>query len=154
MSDRDIPRDPRNGQFHLFLWGGAAQKAGMEGDFWFAAADVRQAVIGMLELNADMPLFYQTHDGPEAHLRTVCDAIFVYKDWVYPITYDFGIGYPEEGARYMFEDGNYACDCNRSNIIRRTYPDFPEMGCGGEIFLRAFTTRLVNILEEACVDVS
>lgn len=67
-------------------------------------------------------------------LRTVVVLDFRYKDADYHIEYDFGYGYEEDTARYMFEDGNYACDCNRSRIIKRFYPDFPLIrDCGGDI---------------------
>lgn len=49
---------------------------------------------------------------------------------------EFGVGFPVESARWMFIEGNYACDCNKSLFIRRNgHPDFPEMDCGDEIEL-------------------
>ena len=55
-------------------------------------------------------------------------------------------GYPEwdgdydktgdrlDGIDFMFAEGDYSCDCNRSRFIR-VYHDkkFPEMDCGEEI---------------------
>lgn len=36
-------------------------------------------------------------------------------------TYDqsFGYGYPKHGVEFMYEDGNYACDCNRELFLER-----------------------------------
>jgi hypothetical protein len=34
---------------------------------------------------------------------------------------------------YLYEEGNYSCDCNRSLFIREKYPEFPELGCGETI---------------------
>lgn len=37
---------------------------------------------------------------------------------------------------YMWEEGNYACDCNRSLFIQRQCDNsFPEMDCGDTIKL-------------------
>lgn len=51
----------------------------------------------------------------------------------YVIEYDFGYGYPESSARFMFEEGNYSCDCNLSSFIQGVCNDFPSMDCGDEI---------------------
>ena len=37
------------------------------------------------------------------------------------MAYDFGYEFEEENAIYMFEHGNYSCDCNRSLFIQREY---------------------------------
>jgi len=37
---------------------------------------------------------------------------------------------------FMWEEGNYSCDCNKSLFIQRNCcPDFPEMECGDRITL-------------------
>lgn len=43
----------------------------------------------------------------------------------------------EAGAEFMWTDGNYSCDCNRSIMIRQKYgTDFmPELFCGETIEL-------------------
>lgn len=44
--------------------------------------------------------------------------------------------YEESAAEYMWRDGNYGCDCNRSLFIARNCDeDFPEMPCGETIEL-------------------
>jgi hypothetical protein len=41
-----------------------------------------------------------------------------------------------EGIEFMWEEGNWSCDCNKSLMIQRQVdPDFPEMDCGDEIKL-------------------
>ena len=41
-----------------------------------------------------------------------------------------------ELASYMYEDGNYACDCNLSLFIKRNCDkSFKEMDCGEKIEL-------------------
>ena len=41
----------------------------------------------------------------------------------------------EECAIFMFKDGNYSCDCNRSSIIQEEYGEdaIDELDCGEEI---------------------
>ena len=47
---------------------------------------------------------------------------------------------PVRTARYMYEEGNYDCDCNRSLFIGRHCDDsFPQMECGEEIELISLT---------------
>lgn len=54
----------------------------------------------------------------DTHKRTIAKMVFVLPDGTRrPYEYDFGYGYPAHSAAYMFEDGNYSCDCNRSNFI-------------------------------------
>lgn len=46
---------------------------------------------------------------------------------------------PTYGSNYMWEEGNYSCDCNRSLFIQRQCdPDFPEMECGEKIEMVQF----------------
>lgn len=55
-------------------------------------------------------------------MDTIVNAIFKYRGVEYPIEYNFGPDYNQESALYMFEDGNYACDCNRSIFLEDHYP--------------------------------
>lgn len=36
---------------------------------------------------------------------------------------------------YIWDEGNYSCDCNRSLFINNVDESFPLMGCGEEIEL-------------------
>ena len=38
-----------------------------------------------------------------------------------------------ESVDFMWTDGNYACDCNRSILAREASADWPELSCGNEI---------------------
>ena len=62
---------------------------------------------------------------------------FKYKDKTFVLTEDFGKDYPAEHAEWMFTEGNYACDCNRSLFIRRQHGKtaMPELKCGEQIEL-------------------
>jgi len=71
--------------------------------------------------------------------KTIVKAIFKIHDKQYAIEEDFGYGYPVNSAEFMFTEGNYACDCNRSIMIRQQQdPDFPEYECGEEIKMIKF----------------
>ncbi len=41
-------------------------------------------------------------------------------------------------SEFMFEEGNYSCDCNRSLFIQATDPSFPAYECGETIKLVDF----------------
>jgi hypothetical protein len=73
--------------------------------------------------------------------RTVALVTLRWKGTDWQIEQDFGYGYPAESARYMFSEGNYSCDCNRTIFLRERYPDagFPdEEKCGHEIEMVRF----------------
>lgn len=75
--------------------------------------------------------------GEMTHKRTIFIGEFLYKGETFIIEYDFGYDYPKENALFMFTDGNYSCDCNRSLFIQRQYGEdaIPELNCGYEIEL-------------------
>lgn len=61
------------------------------------------------------------------------------KEYVYPDDFNYE-GWDElRNADYqvihMYTEGNYGCDCNRSDFIAQHYEDFPEMECGDTITL-------------------
>jgi hypothetical protein len=61
----------------------------------------------------------------------------------YPMEYDFGYGYDAAEAHYMWEEGNYSCDCNRALFLERLYGEIPGLpdGCGDTILMRNFRVR-------------
>jgi hypothetical protein len=74
-------------------------------------------------------------------INTIAEIVLKYKEKEYKFNFDFGSYIPSENAEYLFEDGNYACDCNRSMFIKKyCNKDFLELQCGGdEIDLISFT---------------
>lgn len=61
-----------------------------------------------------------------------------YKDKLHTFTDEEDDGKDEvyEGSVYMWTEGNFSCDCNRSRMIKEYCDDgFPEMDCGEEIQL-------------------
>jgi hypothetical protein len=73
--------------------------------------------------------------GVMTHKRTIFVGTFRYKDKEFILHIDFGYEYEKESAIFMFEHGNYSCDCNRSLFIQREYGEdaIPELDCGDEI---------------------
>ena len=72
--------------------------------------------------------------------RTVFVGVFQYKEKQFTVHYDFGVDYPDDAAEFMFLDGNYCCDCNRSIIIRWEHGEdaILELPCGYEIELKEY----------------
>lgn len=137
------------GEYHLFFWGGvendglATAKFGPERDYWFVTPEERaifKANVSLFAKAADQIVAFREHDGPLARKRTIAKMNMSFRGTDYPYEYDFGYGYPEHGARFMFFDGNYACDCNRSSFLQRAHPEAatPELDCGEEIAVKDF----------------
>jgi hypothetical protein len=126
-------------EYYLKFWGGAEspilENLGIQaGDYWFDTKEQRDEFKTELRKYKDYGLVFKEEEGEADFVRkrtvVVIDAVF--KGEKYHFEYDFGYAYEDEAAEYMFEDGNYACNCNLSNIIRDTYPDFPELDCHGD----------------------
>lgn len=85
-------------------------------------------------------LAWTVTEGELTHKRTIFVGIFVYKEKEFILHMDFGYEYPEESAIFMFTEGNYGCDCNRSLFIRNQHGDdaMPELSCGCEIELKDY----------------
>lgn len=57
---------------------------------------------------------------------------------------DFGYGYSAGSARYMYEEGNYSCDCNRSEFLRNLGVPIDELDCGDTIEMKKFFVAYFN----------
>lgn len=66
---------------------------------------------------------------------TIAKCVFVHEGKQYLFEYDYEEDYPFDAANYMFTEGNYSCDCNRSAFVQEKYPEFPELDCGEKIEL-------------------
>lgn len=83
-------------------------------------------------------LAVQLEEGEDTRLKTIAKMVFTINGKEYPYEEDFGYAYPASDAHYMFEDGNYSCDCNRSLFISQKYIGFPKMPCGNKIEMKDF----------------
>lgn len=81
-----------------------------------------------------------------SHKKTIFVETFRYKEKEYVLHYDFGYEFPEKSAIYLFTEGNYSCDCNRSLFIQREYGEdaIQELDCGEEIELVEYHIEYVD----------
>ena len=139
--------------YHLHFYGqiennGLATRLFKTGarDFWFENQELLDEATEYIKSVAkqhNVIVVVQKHSGENAQKRTVAYMDFLYEGESYGYRYDFGYGYPADSAEYMFMDGNYACDCNRSAFIRETHDEnFPDLDCGDEIKVTNFRVEL------------
>ena len=77
--------------------------------------------------------------------KTIAKNDIIYNGVEYPIECDFGENYPEDAALFMFEEGNYSCDCNRSIFINEQHGDcIKELECGDTIKMKDLVITIEN----------
>jgi len=140
-------------EYCLKTWGGFyneqhQKKHGhKEGYFWFDTAEARENYIKLLQtIENDLHAYglgVAKTEGTETRFKTVAKMIFVFKGKEYPYETDFGYGYALDSAEFMFYEGNFACDCNRSMFI-----GLPEMQCGNRIKMKDFVVIKVKGTDE------
>ncbi len=80
-------------------------------------------------------------------MDTIVLVTLEYNDMVYTFKENFGKNYPRESVEFMYEDGNYSCDCNKSLDIKRNCDDaFKEMCCGE--FIKLVNIEFIQINKE------
>ena len=115
-------------EFHLHFWGEVENEKWVERDlgiaekdFWFpskAKRDEFKARLAAVAKAHGVIIAFGENEGWNVRLRTVARMTLTLPDGrVFPFEYDFGYAYPPESAEYMFTDGNYGCDCNRSLFL-------------------------------------
>lgn len=136
-------------EYFLHFWGaaeeaiaadiGTAQKV-----FYFPTQAEREAFERRIRKHEHLGLVVDRKGGEMRHKRTVAVIVFEYDGHKYVYNYDFGPEYEEESARYMFESGNYSCDCNRSHFLTEIDPDFPPLDCGNQIKMLEMVVRFLD----------
>ena len=139
-------------EYYLGYWGQAQEDVERdlgikEKDFWFQSANDRAKFKAKLKSVADVhnAIFaFNEYEGIDARRSTIARMIFTLPDGrSFPIAYNFGYGYETHDAESVFEDGNYACDCNRSIFIGLS--DVSDDGnCGDTIVMSDFTAQKEN----------
>jgi hypothetical protein len=135
--------------YHLKYWGGIQNNdrnvelfGTAETDFWFDSMEDREAFKCKLKRIADAAseiIVFRESNGPLCTKRTVAVMKMKYAGIEYPLEYDFGFGDWSDDAAYMFNEGNYSCDCNRSLFLCRANVRFPgELDCGNKIEVTSF----------------
>ena len=132
-------------EYMAHIWGGAWNKDAnpsiekdlgiKEGYHYFKTKEERDRFLKLIKQYSSQGLVWDLREGEMTHKRTIFVADLKYKDMVYTIHCDFGYEYPEEEAIFMFEDGNYSCDCNRSLFIQDEYGEnaIDVLDCGEDI---------------------
>ena len=132
-------------EYMAHIWGGAWNENAnpsiekdlgiKEGYHYFKTKEERDRFLKLIKQYSSQGLVWDLREGEMTHKRTIFVADLKYKDLVYTIHCDFGYEYPEEEAIFMFEDGNYSCDCNRSLFIQDEYGEnaIDELDCGEDI---------------------
>ena len=139
--------------FHLKFWGqiennGLADRLiGKERDFWwkseFPRDSFKEKIQAIAEKN-NVIVCFDENEGFEVNKRTVAKMDFIVDGKRLAYEYDFGFGYSGDGAHYMFHDGNYSCDCNRSLFLKEAGHDIEELSCGDKIEIENFKVELIK----------
>lgn len=123
--------------------------------YWFATREERNWFMDAIP-EGYLVVRSATDPGPDNHgeaietrARTCADVVLRLPDGTeHAYTQSFGYGYAEHAVRYMYEDGNYACDCNRQLfLIQECGLDMDEdaVTCGDTIALVSLTVRKVPL---------
>lgn len=143
--------------YHLHYWGGVQNDRWIERDlgitktdFWFDTRAERAEFKKKLSRVADnrkQIIVFAEYEGPMCKKRTVARMRMRLADGrVFGLSYNFGFGFPEDVARYMFESGNYSCDCNRGAFLDMAYglPELADLDCGDAITMDDFAVEFID----------
>lgn len=141
--------------FMLHAWGGFYNTEHREkhrevpGYRWFPTAAERQMEASRLEaleeIHQARRLMLAFRDGRQSRIRRKAVFVLSCEGQEYRCEEDFGFGLDDKRIRYMFNVGNYACDCNRMAFLHANHPDvFSEdradhAVCGSDIKLVSLT---------------
>lgn len=136
-------------EYMIKIWGGAwnddtnpsiKKDLGIdEGNYYFSNKEELSDFVRKLSPYRHLGIVTDVVEGELTHKDTVAVMDLVYNDIRYLLEYNCGKEYKKENAEFMFFDGNYSCDCNKSLFIQRYCDEsFSEMGCGDEIKIENF----------------
>lgn len=136
-------------EYFLHIWGGAMphleRELGIKDNYyWFKSEEERRKFIKQISHFSEFGLIIDKKDGEMTHKRTIAEMDLIYNNKTYHLEYDFGYEYPEESANFMFFEGNYSCDCNKSLFIQDIEENFPELNCGDEIKIQNFVIKYLD----------
>lgn len=139
-------------EWMVHIWGGAWNKDAnpsiekdygiQEGYHYFSTEEEKNRFCKILKnpIYSRQGLVQDIKYGIMTHKRTVFVGTLEYKQKEFIIHCDFGYEYPEESAIFMFTEGNYSCDCNKSLFIRSEYGNnaISDLSCGDEVILKEY----------------
>lgn len=135
-------------EFFLHFWGGSephiARDLGIkENIYYFNSKQERDDLMARLKPYEKHGLVYDLKEGEMTHKRTIANVVLRHNGHTYGYEHDFGYEYEPGSVEYMYEDGNYGCDCNRSAFIAQMVePTFEKLDCGHTIELVSLTCHL------------
>lgn len=119
-----------------------------ESDHWFDSAEKRAEFRAKLKACADTHaccIVFVENEGTDVRKRTTVQMTMRLDDGrAFEYEHDFGYAYSPENAHYMWRDGNYCCDCNRSLFLKDAGHAVEEMDCGDTITLENFRVTQVG----------
>lgn len=134
-------------EYMVHIWGGAwnddaypsiKQDLGIdEGYYYFSTEKEKDLFLEKVgqEKYQDQGMAFDLKHKEMTHKRTIFVGDFMFQNKIYKLRYDFGYEYEKQNAEFIFLEGNYSCDCNRSILLHERYDDFPLLGCGDDIKL-------------------
>lgn len=141
-------------EFYLSYWGGVERGGWIEDelgipttDFWCATVAMREALKARLQAVATQHhavICFREEDGYYTRYKTTARMTMRLPDGrTFPYTYDAGYGDSREVIEFLFVDGNYSCDCNKSLLLRQVYGDaIAALPCGQTISIDTFSVSL------------
>jgi hypothetical protein len=111
--------------------------------YWFATDADREAFIGTFPPSCWVMRDKVNPEDADTRAYTVALVTLTLPDGrVGMFEMNFGFGYPDDGVEYMWQEGNYSCDCNKRLYLARECdidPEFEEFdtenACGDTIAL-------------------
>lgn len=136
-------------EYMVHIWGGAWNrdaKPSIEKDlgikkgyYYFDTEEEKDNFCSILRnpIYYDQGIMIDVEHKVMSHKKTIFVGTLKYKEKEFIIHHDFGYEFPEKSAIFIFTDGNYSCDCNRSLFIQEEYGEdaIQELRCGHDIEL-------------------
>ena len=118
-----------------------------ETNFWFETKEARKSFKDKLRSIADkhrVIIAFREEEGRDTRFRVVASMMLTLPDGrSAKYSRDCGFGSDVDGVRFLFTEGNQACDCNRSLNLQESGIDVEEFPCGDEIKVTDFVVELV-----------
>lgn len=139
-------------EYHLKHWGEVMNAKWLEKELgvteqnnWFSTALARAEFRKKLQACADRhrcSIAFAENDGCDVRLRTVASMTMrMPNGFTFDYKHDFGYAFDPEAAHFMWHDGNYSCDCNKSLFLIDAGHDIDVMDCGHTIILENFCVK-------------
>jgi len=143
-------------QWVVRLWGGLFNEQKQfgivkEGYTWFDTEGEKDRYIGRAKECAKSRgevVAWSSCGGEHATKKCLAKMTLSFNGNDYPFIYDFGYGYQEDDALFMFTDGNYGCDCNLSILLKRSGIGIDELPCGHTIEIKDLRIEYVEAKAE------